>query len=292
MNSRPNDAGNLHFSIKRITLYESIWRIHRWNAQNGMEQLLPMSRTTWHGKVMNMEFNSNSSNQDRSVIIALAAAALLYVFKNYSPETILVRLFVILVCIPIHEYAHARSAYALGDDTAQKNGRVTLNPFSHLSLEGALLIFVFGFGYGKPVPVGTYNFPEEKRKRYYALTALAGPFSNLLLSLVFLALAFLSLLKLKNETLFQYLSTASYININLAVFNMIPIPPLDGSSLLNLVLPDGAYGKLNKYRNFLIVLILASTWILPRFGINIIGNTTGRIFRFFVNTFADLFSKI
>lgn len=228
-------------------------------------------------------------SEDRFVILLLAAAALFYTVTQNSIETVIVRLFIILVCIPIHEYAHARSALALGDDTAKNAGRVTLNPLAHFSIEGALLIFIFGFGYGKPVPVGTYNFPPEKRKRYYALTALAGPLSNLLLSLVFLVLAMLSLFRWGNEDIYQYLSLASYININLAVFNMIPIPPLDGSSLLNLVLPEGQYNRLNRYRNSLIAIIFAVCWILPRFGINIIGNTTGRIFYFFANAIARLF---
>lgn len=206
-----------------------------------------------------------------------------------SIETVVVRLFIILVCIPVHEYAHARSAYALGDDTALKAGRVTLNPFAHLTIEGALLILAFGFGYGRPVPVGTYNFPPEKRKGYYALTALAGPLSNLLMSVIFLALAFLALFRFGSMTMYQYLSMASYININLAVFNMLPIPPLDGSSLLNLVLPDGAYAKLNKYRRYLIAAIFAAVWVLPRFGINVIGDTTMKIFRALAGVFYKIF---
>lgn len=228
-------------------------------------------------------------SKDRSVILLLAAAALFYTVTQNSIETVAVRLFIILVCIPIHEYAHARSALALGDDTAKNAGRVTLNPLAHFSIEGALLIFVFGFGYGKPVSVGTYNFPPGKRKRCYALTALAGPLSNLLLSLIFLVLAMLSIFRWGNEDFYQYLSLASYININLAVFNMIPIPPLDGSSLLNLVLPEGQYAKLSRYRNALIAAIFAATWILPRYGINIIGDTTGKIYYFLANAIAKLF---
>lgn len=229
-------------------------------------------------------------SDDKFIFLLLAAAAVFYTVTQSSLETVIVRLFIIIVCIPMHEYAHARTAYALGDDTAMKSGRVTLNPLAHFSIEGALLIFVFGFGYGKPVPVGTSNFPPEKRKRYYALTALAGPLTNLLLSLIFLALAFLSYFRLHNETLYEYLSAASYINISLAVFNMIPIPPLDGSSLLNLVLPEGAYSRLNRYRSLLIAVIFAAAWILPRFGINIIGNAAGRIYYFFASAFLRLFS--
>lgn len=228
-------------------------------------------------------------SEDKFIIILLAAAALIYTITQNDLDTIIVRLFIILICIPVHECAHAWSAHALGDDTALKSGRMSLNPLVHFSVDGALLIFVFGFGYGKPVPVGTYNFPVDKRKRYYALTALAGPLSNLLMSILFLVLAFLSLIKFKNETLYQYLSIASYINTNLAVFNMLPIPPLDGSSLLNLVIPSWDNSKLNKYRSFLIAVIFAATWVLPRYGINIIGNTTGKIFYFFANLIAKMF---
>lgn len=232
---------------------------------------------------------SFSHSGDRFIILLLGAAALFYAVTQNSIDTIIVRLFIILVCIPIHEYAHARSACALGDDTAKLSGRMTLNPIAHFSVEGALLIFVCGFGYGKPVPVATHNFPPQKRRIYYALTALAGPLSNLLLALLFLTLALASLFRLGNEMMYQYLSLASSINISLAVFNMIPIPPLDGSSLLNLFLPEGQYSRLNRYRNALIALIFAVTWILPRYGINIIGDTTGRIFYFFANAIAKLF---
>lgn len=237
------------------------------------------------------EMKSFFKSEDKSVLIILALAALFYSFRQYSAETIIVRLFIIVCCIPIHEYAHAKTAYLLGDETAQQQGRVTLNPMAHLTVEGALLIFVFGFGYGKPVPVGTYNFPLEKRKKYYAFTALAGPLSNLIMSVLFSFIGIISFYQLHNATVYQYLSYASYININLAVFNMLPIPPLDGSSLLNLILPESTYYKLCKYRKTLITAIFAMTWILPRFGINILGTITGKIYSSLFSLLSSIISR-
>ncbi|MDO5444586.1 MAG: site-2 protease family protein [Eubacteriales bacterium] len=227
--------------------------------------------------------------EDKSILLLLAAAALFYSFRENSFGTIAVRLFSLLCCIPIHEFAHARTAFALGDDTAKNQGRVTLNPLSHVGPEGAFLILAFGFGFGKPVPVNTFNFPPEKRKKYYAVTALAGPLSNLLLSILFLFLSFFCLYKFQNIKLYQLLSYASYINISLAVFNLLPIPPLDGSSLLNLILPGNTYAKLYKYRKTLIICVFAAVWILPRLGVNILGTVSSAIFQFFTELICKLF---
>lgn len=216
--------------------------------------------------------------KDKTITILLAVAVLVYSFVQNSVWTTVVRVFNLLVCIPIHEYAHARTALALGDVSQRVRGRLTLLPHKHVTVEGALLILAFGFGYGRPVLVETSAFPPEKRKKYYALTALAGPLSNLLLSLLFLTAGFVSWFRFRNSLLYEIFSYASYINIALAVFNMIPVPPLDGSSLLALVLPDAFYQKLNRHRDKLILVIFALAWILPRYGVNLIGGITEAVF--------------
>ncbi len=160
-----------------------------------------------------------------------------------------VRIMVIFLVMPVHEYAHAWMANRLGDDTAKRMGRLTLNPLAHINWLGAACIILFGFGWANPVPVNPFRFDNQaKRKRGMALTALAGPTSNLIVAFIgFIAMAILSLITIKSKTLdfiyigFYYLAS---INISLAVFNLLPVFPLDGSRILGGILPD-------KWNNFL-----------------------------------------
>ncbi len=172
--------------------------------------------------------------------------------------------FITGICLPIHESAHALAAHWLGDDTGRLKGRISLNPLAHLDLYGTLLMFFVGFGYAKPVPVNIRNFPPKKRKLYFALTAIAGPISNLLLAIVFLfcywgvyKAALVNLTVSKGITVallfFQY---AALINVSLAVFNLIPIPPLDGSRVLTAILPDRIYYKIMGYERYMIYILL------------------------------------
>ena len=176
--------------------------------------------------------------------------------------------FVVFCATPLHEFAHALVAVKLGDDTPRLRGRLTINPMAHIDSRGALMIFLFGFGYAKPVEVRMRRF--KKPKRDMALVALAGPVCNLLQSLVLLliynALKYASV-NIENIML-VYMSFfffyAAVINTNLAVFNLLPIPPLDGSRLATALLPAKYYYKIMQYERYIMIglFVLLFTGIL------------------------------
>lgn len=191
-------------------------------------------------------------------------------------SSILASVVIVFTALPIHEFAHGWMAYKLGDHTAKNQGRLDLNPFSHFDLIGTTCLLLFGFGWAKPVPVNPFFF--KNRKNGMALTALAGPVSNILVATIALVIkkiifytaismggisTFISILLLVIDYIVQ-------INLMLAAFNMLPIPPLDGSKIIAFFMPMHVYGRVEnwflRYQQYIFYAMIAVFFILPRAG--------------------------
>ncbi len=166
-------------------------------------------------------------------------------------------LFVIFCILPLHEFAHGWVANKLGDPTAKLEGRLTMNPLASVDPMGALALLLFGFGWAKPVPVDPRYF--KKPKRDMAITALAGPVSNLLAALVgaFIVAVIQAFAPYNGITMFFFQLFYYYVlvNITLAVFNLIPIPPLDGSRIIAAFLSDRALATYYRYQNIFVMIL-------------------------------------
>jgi len=169
-----------------------------------------------------------------------------------------VRLAVLFICLPVHEFAHAWAAYRLGDNTAARQGRLTLNPFVHLDIFGGLLLLFVGFGWAKPVPVDPMVFRRPRRDM--AIVAAAGPLANLIMAIIMMSVA-----KIIIHTAgpafpvfeaVQVLSIMLSINLVLAAFNLLPVPPLDGSKLLGALLPDRHYFAMMRYERIIMLVLI------------------------------------
>lgn len=168
---------------------------------------------------------------------------------------ILATLFIIFCILPLHEFAHGWAAGKLGDNTAKYSGRLTMNPLASFDPVGSLFLLLFGFGWAKPVPVDSRYFKNPKRDM--ALTALAGPVSNFLAAwvggLIYFGLTIAARIALPH---FLYIFFSAYITINvaLAVFNLLPIPPLDGSKILGAFLSNRTLYNYYKYQNVIVMV--------------------------------------
>ena len=200
---------------------------------------------------------------------------------NLSFQTILARAVVLLTALPVHEAAHAWVAYKMGDNTARYRNRLTLNPFDHIDPIGAVMILLFGIGFARPVPVNYSAFYD--RKKGIVLTNLAGPLSNVLLAWISLILAKVMMIvyaftnmRLAGGATDVFLIMVS-TNLSLAVFNLLPIPPLDGWHALQPFIPYQWAWKIQMYEHQIVWGVLLLVWLGAFDGI--IGALVGLLYR-------------
>ena len=182
-----------------------------------------------------------------------------------QPSLLLAWIVAIVAVLSVHEFSHALASYLLGDSTAKHSGRLTLNPMSHISWVGFLMLLMVGFGWGKPVPFNPYNL---KYPRFGpAIVAVAGPASNILMAiLAIIVLKLIIIFELIGVTnlLFQFIYLFIVINAILAVFNLIPLPPLDGSKILFSFISSPKYAQIREtleYRGPYIILGIIINWL-------------------------------
>lgn len=175
-------------------------------------------------------------------------------FGNFI--NVLIRVVVVLLAISVHELSHGFAAYKMGDPTAKYDGRLSLNPLHHIDPIGALCIFLFGFGWAKPVMVNPNYFKNLKRGT--VVTALAGPVSNFIMAFLGMLLMVHVLPLFPNMYFYTFLLYFISINVGLGVFNLIPIPPLDGSKIFLSLLPRKIYYEIMRYERYgFLILVLA-----------------------------------
>lgn len=183
----------------------------------------------------------------------------------------LLSIFAVLLCLTVHELSHGLAAYRLGDSTAKKAGRLSFNPIKHIDVLGFLLMLTAGVGWAKPVPVDPRYFKNPKRGM--AITALAGPSANFLMALLVAipisiiynsAEIFDFLVNLLGwdvfYLLFQFLTDLVVLNVSLGIFNLFPIPPLDGAKVLLSVLPEKLYWKILRYEKYVMIVLMLCLW--------------------------------
>lgn len=196
---------------------------------------------------------------------------------------ILYLIIALLIAITIHEFSHAWAADRLGDPTPRMAGRLTLNPLKHLDLLGTIMLFLVHFGWGKPVPINPRYF--RKPLSYSALTALAGPLSNFLLAIL-LSIIFKYIWQFLPQEILQLFIWIIEINLVLGVFNLLPLPPLDGSKILGLFVPakwSGVYMRfLATGPIYLVIIVAVDYFLLERwFGFSIFGYLIGTVLKLF-----------
>lgn len=191
----------------------------------------------------------------------------------------------VFLCLTVHETCHGLAACALGDPTAKRMQRLSLNPLHHIDWLGLASMVICGFGWAKPVPVDMRCF--KKPRLGMAFTALAGPVSNFLLALLLLfAASLLSALAPVNAVvagLFSFCASTAVLSIGLGLFNLVPIPPLDGSKVLFSILPEKAYYTLMRYERYGMAVLLLLVWL--DVGGSYLSNAIYEVFRWMAGLF-------
>ncbi len=195
--------------------------------------------------------------------------------SDFSLPSLLAKAIILLVALPVHEFAHAFVAYRLGDDTAARQGRLSLNPLRHLDPLGSLMIFFVGFGWAKPVPVSPWRLRNGPRTGY-ALVSAAGPLSNLLMAGLIAVLWRTGLLDGAPTLVQDFAWAFMSINVALCLFNLIPLVPLDGSGVLGGIV--GAQGaqvlaKVQAYGPVILMGLIMLSYVSPQ--LNILGKVLG-----------------
>lgn len=183
--------------------------------------------------------------------------------RSFDFESIVVRIVAVVFALSVHEMAHALVSYWMGDPTAKFSGRLSLNPLHHIDWMGVLCLMVFGFGWAKPVPIDSRYYKDQKTGIIW--TSFAGPLANFLLSFLFLILYFtlirfapvFMLSTAVGSFIGSCLTATATISIGFGVFNLLPIPPLDGSKILWSFLPDDTYFRLIEGSPFISILFIA-----------------------------------
>jgi Zn-dependent protease len=194
--------------------------------------------------------------------------------SNYrNPGEIIFSIIAIVISFTIHEYSHAFVSTIQGDDTPRLYGRLTLNPLAHVDIAGFITLILFKFGWAKPVPISSKNYKNKRLGIIF--TSLAGPLSNFILAFLTILIAYI--FEPQSEGVLYFMIQLIFINIGLAVFNLIPVPPLDGSKIIAETIGGGAARFIYRIERFGIFIVFMLLWLPP-------------VGKFFSNTISGIYN--
>ncbi|MDI6815619.1 MAG: site-2 protease family protein [Actinomycetota bacterium] len=189
-------------------------------------------------------------------------------------ESMLYRIPALLIAVTVHEFMHGKIAHLYGDSTAKDQGRLSLNPLKHLDPLGTLMIIVAGFGWAKPVPVNPHRFKDPRK--HMMLVGLAGPLANFTSAYLLARLFYLPM----PEVLSALLGVTIWINVMLGIFNLLPIPPLDGSKIIPYFLPESMQDAWYSFEQYGFIILLGLVFLVPGFLGTVLGPPIEFMLRF------------